>query len=278
MRKILVIAGLICLCSSCSEFSENCHYTGVVNLSIDKSEMKPETKNMKAIFYCDGDPTLSFTVHGDTLLSSVNAGKNNVLLINDLSDVSFENLSSKENAQISLKTFTKGEKVYVTSAPLVFTDKKDFDVIPFDTVRIHLKPVSSEKKINFNFIINGDANISFLNAELSGVQTKLSLSSMIPLDGEAILPFNGIKNKDNNFSQSIYALGVNSKTHIKKILTINLNLSDQINLSQNVDLTEKFNSSEAAVIDCTIIISINNSQVNTIIQDWTTHDWGTINF
>lgn len=277
MRKILVIAGFICLCS-CSEFSENCHYTGVVDLSIDKANINSDTKNMKALFYCDGNPALNFTVHGDTVLSSINAGKNNVLLINDISEVSFENLNSKESAQFSLNTFTKGEKVYVTSAPLIFTDKKDVNVLAFDTVKLRLKPISTEKKINFNFKINGDANVSALSAELSGVQTKFSLSSMTPLTSEAILPFDGIKREENSFSKSIYTLGLNQKTGVKKVLTINLNLSDQINISQNIDLTNQLDNSEGAVIDCTIIITITNSKLNTIIQDWTTHDWGTVNF
>lgn len=277
MKKILVIVGFICLCS-CTEFSENCHYTGVVDLSIDKANLNSETKSMKAVFFCGGNPALNFTIHGDTVLSSINAGNNNVLLINDISEVSFENLNSKESAQLSLKTFTKGEKVFVNSAPLIFTDKKDVNVLAFDTVKLRLKPISTEKKINFNFKINGDASVSALSAELSGIQTKFSLSSMSPLTSEAILAFDGTMNDKNIFSKAIYTLGLNQKTGVKKELTINLNLSDQINLSQNIDLTEKLDNSEGAVIDCTIIITINNSQLSTIIQDWTTHDWGTVNF
>ena len=277
MKKILVIVGFMCLCS-CAEFSENCHYTGVVDLSIDKSNLSSDTKKMKAVFYCDGNQALNFTVNGDTVLSSINAGKNNVLLINDVSEVSLENLSSKESAQLSLKTFTKGEKVYVTSAPLIFTDKKDIDVLPFDTVKLHLTPISSEKKINFKFQIEGEANVSALSAELSGIQTKYSLSTMCPITSEAIIPFDGIKDKDSDFSQSICTIGLNQKTGVKKILTMTMNLSDQINLSQNIDLTDKIDNSEGAVIECTILITINKTQLNTIIQDWTTHDWGTINF
>lgn len=277
MRKILVIAGFICMCS-CSEFSENCHYTGFVDLSIDKANLNSDTKNMKAVFYCDGNPALNFTVHGDTVLSSINAGKNNVLLINDLSGVSLENLDKKDDAEISLTTYTKGKKVYVTSAPLIYTDKKDIEVLPFDTVKLHFTPISSERKINFNFQINGDANVSSLSAELSGIQTKYSLSSMSAISSDAILPFDGIMSKENNFSKSIFTLGINKKTGIKKILSIKLNMSDQMNLNQNIDLTDKLDNSDGAVIDCTIIISINNTQLYTIIQNWTTHDWGSINF
>lgn len=277
MKKILVIVGLICLCS-CTEFSENCRYTGAVDLSIDRSNLSPETKHMKALFYCDGNPALNFTLYGDTVLSSINAGKNNVLLINDISEVSFDNLNDKESAQISLKTLTKGEKVYVNSAPLIFTDKKDIDVLPFDTVKLHLSPISTEKKINFKFLINGDTNVTSISAELSGIQTKYSLASMCPLTSEAIILFDGIKNQENDFSQSIYTLGLNTKSGIKKVLSLSLNLSDRMKLSQNIDLTEKLDNSEGSVIDCTIMISINNSKLETIIQDWTTHDWGTINF
>jgi hypothetical protein len=277
MRKILVIVGLICLCG-CAEFSENCHYTGVVDLSIDKSNLSPETKKMKAVFYCDGNPTLIFDLHGDTVLSSINAGKNNILLINDVSEVSFDNLNNKESAQISLKTLTKGKKVYVNSAPLIFTDKKNIDVLPFDTVKVRFIPILSEKKINFKFQINGDVNVSSLSAELSGIQTKYSLSSMSAISSEAILPFDGIMSKENNFSKSIFTLGINKKTGIKKLLSIKLNMSDQMNLNQNIDLTDKLDNSDGAVIDCTIIISINKTQLYTTIQDWTTHDWGAINF
>lgn len=101
---------------------------------------------------------------------------------------------------------------------------------------------------------------------------------MCPITSEAIIPFDGIKDKDSDFSQSICTIGLNQKTGVKKILTMTMNLSDQINLSQNIDLTDKIDNSEGAVIECTILITINKTQLNTIIQDWTTHDWGTINF
>lgn len=276
MKKIFVIAGIICFCSSC-DFSENCHYTGVVDLKIDKTHLDNETKNLNVLFYCEGNPALKFLVDGDTVISEINAGKNNLILINDLKDVSFEGMSKKESAQISLNTLTKGEKVYVNSSPLIFTDRKDIDVAPFDTVKVILKPVESEKKINFDFQVKGEGSAVKLAAELSGVQTKYSLSTMNALPSEAILPFDGTKTNHNVFTKSVYALGVNQKTGVKKILSIKLNLSDGITLSHDIDLTERLDSSSGAIIDCSIILTIKNADFNVIIQDWTSRDWGTIN-
>ena len=279
------LVGLILLNTSC-DFSEVCHYQGDVRVSFDWKRLVQGDSvppRMETVFYSDENIPKTFTVNGDTTLTGIPAGQQHAITFNHLPNITFQGTEKMETAQLCLSTYMEKETLHTVQAPMIYLNKQELKVEPYDTTVCHFVPMPGIQQVNFEFAIIQEADIGSpvsLSGELSGVATTYSISQMKAVRSSAILEFSTEKKAENKFLKNIRILGLNPSTAdgeaISKILSVSLTLNDGHIYTSELDLTRKFENFLSGVLTCRIEIHISSQGMNMQIADWETRDWGDI--
>lgn len=283
--RFIFLVGLILLNTGC-DFSEVCHYKGDVRVSFDWKRLvqgDSVPSRMETIFYSDENTPQTFRVIGDTTLTGIPAGQQHAITFNHLPNITFQGMEKMETAQLCLSTYIKKEALHTVQAPMIYLDKQELKVEPYDTTACHFIPTPGIQQVNFEFAVIRETDAGSpltLSGELSGVATAYSLSRMKAVRSSAILEFSTEKKAENEFWKNIRVLSLNPSTAdgeaISKMLSVSLMLDDGHVYSSELDLTRKFENFLSGVLTCRIEIYISSQGMSMQIADWETRDWGDI--
>lgn len=285
LRKLLPIVVLYLL-SSC-QFSEECKYTGNVELIMDWESLwgnlqKPESLN--ALFYKEGDHQLSKVILGDTIYQNIPAGDTELITYNHPSEIKFEGDGTSSNAEIHLPTYFEGNIRAVKESPMICSTNGSF-IVPIEgTIKHTIIPHPIVKQLNFvvKVIKEGKVgNIKSCRASLSGISTGYSLSTRTPIRSKATVFFPLESNgKEDTFKHNFFVLGVNpdlpGEESIANKLVVTILLDDGETKSSEIELSDKFNLFSDNIFTCQVDITISALSTDIIISDWEQGNWDQI--
>lgn len=292
MKTILKILFSTMLCvslnSGCSmiDFSEDCFYTGNVNVLFDwkylpEGDEKPEL--MGTFFYPDNSGYSSYWISKDTLIEGLAADYHQVLAFNRVEGVSIYETDCPCTAYAQMDIYTKNGKTYSTNVPAMYAAKREIQVSAFETTECLLVPKPCYQQVFIDFIIireNIDTQITALTGELGGISIKYSFSEMKGIRSEALLPFTGNETAKDTWHTALKVFGMNPKeagqAKISNKLNINLVLSNQTIYDANIDLTSVFENFTSPEIYLKLEIRLSSIGISLSIADWYTGEGGDI--
>ncbi|MDP4201136.1 MAG: DUF5119 domain-containing protein [Bacteroidota bacterium] len=268
--KLVQIISSLCLgvlLTSCNliDFSEKCTYHGNVNVRFDWQNLPTGSavpKQMRTVFLLDGVPQTAYDLLGDTLLSSVKAGKYTVLSYNPAMGITIE------NNKASLPVYSKDNTTYTTQAPLLYVAKSDVTVQPFETTLCQLSPKCCTQQINIDFVVikeNINCDLIGLTGELEGVSTGYNLYEGTMKKEFASLPFTSLRLQGNTFTTNLKVFGINSTNNA---MTVSLQLSDGAIFTQAIDLKDVFKNFTAPAIQLSLEIHLTGLGMTIDLADW----------
>lgn len=290
MKKIRILFSVIScmLLASCSliDFSEDCTYTGNVEVKFDWSNLPEGDKVpqlMDTRFYGKSIPHFGYLLRGDTLLRGIAAGRYEVTVYNRSEGLEYTGLENIETAKAQLPVSEQNGNLYTLQAPLLYAANTDIQVLADQTGSCLLYPKSCTRQVFINFILikeGFDSDVESISGELSGVATGYSFSQKEAVRSSAILPFTSRKITDNNFLAELRVFGMNPNeeglSEIAKDLELSVSMADKRIFSEHFSLTEIFKDFRSASMYLTLEIRLTAMGMSISITDWHTVDWGEI--
>lgn len=290
IRNIL-LSGIILMMSSC-QFSEDCNYTGKVDLTMDWESLwgdiqKPESLNV--LFYRADRPSAQRVLLGDTIYENIPSGETEMVIINQPAGAECSVLESFTNSEIYLPTYFEGNIRTVNECPMICAFNNHFTVPIEGTVQQTVTPIPIIKQIFFvvHVVREGKTgNIASCRASLSGIPTTYSLSRQEALRNKATVFFPLEKHETDDedegdeFRHHFYVLGTNPSTAgqetIPKKLTITVLLDDGEVKSDEVDLSAELDAFDTNIFKCEVTVTITAASTNVEISSWEQGIWGQI--
>lgn len=290
MKKIRILFSVISclLLASCSliDFSEDCTYTGSVEVKFDWSNLLEGDKvpgSMDTRFYGQSISHFGYLLSGDTLLSGIPAAGYQVTAFNRAESLEYTGLENIETTKAQLPVTEKKGKLYTVQAPLFYAAKTDIQVLADQTGECLLYPKSCIRQVFMNFILikeGFDTDVESISGELGGVATGYSFSKNEAIRSSAILAFTSRKINDNNYLAELRVFGMNPDeeglTEIAKDLELSVSMTDKRIFSENFSLTEIFKDFRSASMYLTLEIRLTAMGMKVSITDWYTVDQGKI--
>lgn len=287
--RYIMIAGLVLLYSGC-RFSEDCNYTGSVQLTMDWESLwgdiqKPESMNV--LFYRSDKSSAQRTLLGDTIYENIPSGETEMIIINQPTGAEFSGLESFTNSEIYLPTYFEGNIRAVNECPMICAFNSHLTVPIEDLVQETVTPLPIIKQMYFivHVIKEGvTSNISSCKASLSGIPTAYSLSRKEAIRSKATVYFPLEKNESEEegeeYGHSFYVLGVNptkaGEESISKKISVTVNLDDGEVKSEEIDITSELDAFTSNVFKCEITVKITAVSTNVEISSWEQGIWGQI--
>ncbi len=282
----MLLCGLLLL-HSCSmiDFSEDCTYTGDVEVRFDWSNLPEGDKQpewMDTRFYGQSTPLLNYKLSGDTLLTGIPAERFEVTAFNPIKGLDYTGFENIQTAKVQLPVSEKDGKLYTVQAPLLYAAKTDIQVQPYTSTLCELIPKSCIHQVFVNFIIinDGFSEVESISGELSGVATGYSFAEMEAIRSSAILPFTSRKITDNNYLGELRVFGMNPNeegfAEIPKDLKLSVCMEDKRIFSESFSLTEVFKDFRSASMYLTLEIRLTAMGMKISITDWYIIDQGII--
>lgn len=283
----ILLCGLLLL-HSCSmiDFSEDCTYTGDVEVRFDWSNLLEGDKQPEIIdtrFYGQSTPLLNYNLSGDTLLTGIPAERFEVTAFNRTKGLDYTGLENIQTAKAQLPLTEKDGKLYTVQAPLMYAAKTDIQVQAYTSTICELIPKSCIRQVFVDFIIVNegfDSEVESISGELSGVATRYSFTEMEAIRSEAILSFTSRKIRDNNYLAELRVFGMNPNeeglAEIPKDLKLSVCMEDKRIFSESFNLTEIFKDFRSASMYLTLEIRLTAMGMKISITDWYTIDQGKI--
>lgn len=275
--------------ASC-RFSEECNYTGSVELSLDWESLwgnlqKPDS--LTVLFYRDGKSPVRKELYGhttDTIYNSIPSGSTNLIIFNKPDGVQSHILSELSNAELRLPTYFEGNIRAIEECPMICEVNNDITVPVSDVIQQSISPLPIVKQLTFvvNVIREGvTGEPTTCNASLSGIPTGYSLSRCEATRSKATVFFPLSKKAGSDtFSHSFFVLGVNpDKSGIESIskkLSIAITLNDGEARSADFELTDSFNEFTSNIYKCEVNVTITALSTDITIVGWEQGTWHNI--
>lgn len=285
-RKLLLAILCILTVTSC-QFSEECNYTGSVEVTMDWDSLwgnlqKPDS--LTALFYREGEFPVKKGLVGDTTYLGIPAGDTDLLTFNLPSNIEFRESGSSRDTELHLPTYFEGNTRAVGECPMICSASGTF-LVPIDaTVKQLVAPLPIVKQLIFivNVVkLGGDmGELSTANASLSGISTGYSLYRREPIRTKATIFFPLERGEKDTFTHCFFVLGVNPNTPnqepIPNKLTVTVLLDDGESKAVDIDLTKQLDQFTSNIFKCEIDIEISALSVGISITDWEQGTWGQI--
>lgn len=284
--KLPIALLCIALSTSSCRFSEECYYTGSVDIMMDWDALwgniiKPDT--LTVLFYKANQPPVKKELTGDTIFSNIPAGQTELIIFNQPGDIKCKSIESLNNAELQLSTYFEGNTRATKECPLICTFSNSL-MVPIDKVvqqQVSPMPIVKELDFTVNVTRNGVmGNLESCNATLSGIATRYSLQAKEPIRSKATVYFSLEKGVEDVFKHRFYVLGVNPDNEtddkIEKKLSVTVILDDGETKSVDVDLSEQLNQFTSNVFKCTIDITISSLSADVNISNWEQGIWDEI--
>lgn len=287
MKKLLILIVTVTFTLTSCKFSEECNYTGSVELSLDWESLwgnlqKPDS--LTVLFYRDGKTPIRKDLYGqstDTIYNNIPSGSTNMLIFNKPDGVQSHTLSELSNAELRLPTYFEGNIRAVQECPMICEVNNDI-IVPIEGVTQHsISPLPIVKQLTFvvNVIREGvTGEPATCNASLSGISSGYSLSRCEATRTKATVFFPLSKKADSDtFNHSFFVLGVNpdrsDMESISKKLSISVALDDGEVKSADFDLTDQFNEFTSNIFKCEVNVTITALSTDISIVGWEQGTW-----
>ena len=292
MIKLKLYTAFLCLyilftMASC-RFSEECNYTGSVELSLDWGSLwgnlkKPDS--LTVLFYRDGKSPVRKDLYGhttDTIYNNIPSGSTNLIIFNKPATVQSHTLSELDNSELRLPTYFEGNIKAVSECPMICEVNDDIIVPIEDVIQHSISPFPIVKQLTFvvNVIREGvTGELSTCKASLSGIPTGYSLSRREATQTKATVFFSLSKDEGDSesFSHSFFVLGVNpdqpDQKSIPKKLSISVALDDGEVKEADFDLTELLNEFSSNIFHCEVSVKITALSAEVTLVDWEQGTW-----
>ena len=288
IRNIL-LSGAILMMSGC-QFSEDCNYTGSVQLTMDWESLwgdiqKPDSLNV--LFYRADRLSAREILLGDTLYGNIPSGETEMIVVNQPAGAECSRPESFTNSEIRLPTYFEGNIRAVRECPMICAFNGHLTVPIEDIVQETVTPLPIIKQMFFivHVIKEGvTGNISSCKASLSGIPTAYSLSGKEAIRGKATVYFPLEKKKSEEegeeYRHSFYVLGVNptksGEESISKKLSVTVTLDDGEVKSEDVDLTAELDHFTSNIFKCEVAVKITSVSTSVEIASWKQGAWGQV--
>ena len=287
LKRISLVMLSVLLVTSC-RFSEECNYTGSVEITSDWESLwgnlqKPDS--LIALFYRDGDIPIKKRLFGsstDTLYTGIPSGNTDMVVYNQPDGVQSKGLEVLSGAELRLPTHFEGNILAIGECPMICSANHFFTVPIDDQIEQPISPLPIVKQLSFvvNVIREGiTGELSTCSASLSGIPTRYSLHRREAMRTKATVFFSLSKDAgdSDSFSHSFFVLGVNPDQHdqeiIPKKLSITITLDDGEVKDADFDLTELLNEFKSNIFKCEVSVKITALSTEVTVVKWEQGTW-----
>lgn len=291
MKRILPIMFITMILATSCRFSEECNYTGSVEITTDWESLwgnlqKPDS--LIALFYKDGQLPVKKRLYGnctDTIYNNIPSGNTDLIVYNQPEGILSRGLDAYSNADLRLPTYFEGNILAVEECPMICSANHNLLVPIENIVEQPISPLPIVKQLTFvvNVIREGvTGELSTCDASLSGVATRYSLSRNEPIRSKATVFFSLSKDEgeSDSFSHSFFVLGVNpdqaNEESIPKKISISVALDDGEVKDADFDLTELFNEFNSNIFKCELSVKITALSAEVTIVEWEQGTWNQV--
>lgn len=291
MNKQIQYMTIMCIVfamSSC-RFSEECYYTGNVQLTMDWESMwgdllKPDS--LTALFYHNDKLTASKTLLGDTIYEKIASGETEMIIYNQAKGTSSTGLDMYPNGELHLPTYFEGNTRAVHECPLICAYNSHLLVPIEDVVQETVSPLPIVKQLVFvvHIVKEGvTGDVASCKASLSGIATGYSLNRREEIRSKATVFFPLERNKNEEqeeYEHSFFVLGVNPSQDgvesISKKLSVTVTLDDGEVRSEDVDITAELDHFTSNIFRCDVTVKITAVSTSVEIASWEQGVWNQI--
>lgn len=291
IRLVPHIATLcILLMMSGCRFSEECNYTGNVQIMMDWESLwgdikKPDT--LTALFYRDDRLSAQRTLLGDTVYENIPSGKTDLLVINQPKGTESSGIEVYSGAELHLPTYFEGNIRAVNECPMVCAFNGNLTVPIEELVQQTVTPLPIIKQMVFTVHVVKEGitgNVISCHASLSGIPTGYSLSRQEAIRSKATVffPLSPATSPegDEEYRHHFFVLGVNpartGEEPIEKKLAVTVTLDDGEVKSEEVDITAELDHFTENVFKCDVTVKITALSANVEIASWGQGKWDQI--
>lgn len=286
IKTATAILTALLMLSSCSliDFSEDCTYTGNVQVKFDWANLQQGEKQpgrMETVFFSQS-AMRSYSLGGDTLLTGMIQGEYKILAYNQDEGLIYCGLQRIEGARVQLPVTYKDNIPYTVQAPTLYAAKTTVQISPDITALCELTPKSCVRQVFVNFIVinQGFPQVESIDGELSGVATAYSPDAMEAIPSSARLAFDSRKLIKDRFLSNLRVFGLNpaqeGQTEVQKDMNLRLQTADGKLYHENINLTKLFSGFTGASMYVTLEIRLTAMGIAVSVTDWHTVDWGII--
>lgn len=288
LKPYAVILSVVLTMASC-RFSEECNYTGNVQLTMDWESMwgnlqKPESLN--ALFYRNGKLSAKRELLGDTIYENIPSGDTDMIIFNQPVGMESTGLEVHSDAELHLPTYFVGNIRTVDECSMICSFNNHLIVPIENIVQQTVTPLPIVKQLVFIVHIVKEGamgDITSCEASLSGIPTGYSLSRQEEIRSKATVFFplqKNVNKEGEEYEHQFFVLGVNSSKQgeedIAKKLSINVTLDDGESRSEDVDITAELDRFTANVFKCEVTVTITAMSANVEITSWGQGAWDQI--
>lgn len=287
MKSYTAFLFILFTLASC-RFSEECTYTGSVELSLDWESLwgnlqKPDS--LTVLFYKDGKLPVREDLLGhttDTIYDNIPSGSTNLIIFNKPATVQSHALSELSHAELRLPTYFEGNIRAVAESPMICEANHEVTVPIDNMTQQSISPLPIVKQLSFvvNVIREGvTGELATCTASLSGIPTGYSLSRREATPTKATVFFSLSKDEGDtdSFSHSFFVLGVNpdqpGQESIPKKLSISITLEDGEARDADFDLTGLLNEFNSNIFKCEVSVKITALSTEVTVVDWEQGTW-----
>ena len=291
MNKLIQHIAILCIVMSMSScrFSEECNYTGNVELIMDWESMwggllKPDS--LTTLFYHNDRLSAQRTLLGDTIYQNIPSGETEMLIYNRAKGTESIGLDNYQDGELHLPTYFEGNIRAVNECPMVCAFNTHLLVPIEDIVQQTVTPLPVVKQMVFIVHVVKDGvtgNVQECRASISGIATGYSLSRQEAIRSKATVFFpleRDMKEEEEDYKHSFFVLGVNpakdGEEDIAKKLSVTVTLDDGEVKSEDVDITAELDRFTSNVFKCEVTVKITSVSTNVEIASWEQGTWDQI--
>ena len=291
MNKLIQYIAILCIVMSKSSCrcSEECNYTGNVELIMDWESMwgdllKPDS--LTTLFYHNDRLSALRTLLGDTVYESIPSGEMEMIIYNRAKGTESIGLDIFQNGELHLPTYFEGNIRAVNECPMICAFNTHLLVPIEDVVQQTVTPLPVVKQMVFIVHVVKDGVTGIVQkcrASVSGIATGYSLSRQEPIRSKATVFFpleRDMKEEEEDYKHSFFVLGVNpakdGEEDIAKKLSVTVTLDDGEVKSEDVDITAELDRFTSNVFKCEVTVKITAVSTNVEIASWEQGTWDQI--
>lgn len=278
---------MVSIMSGC-RFSEECNYTGSVQLTMDWESLwgdirKPDS--LAVMFYRSDKPSAERKLLGDTIYENIPSGETDMVLFNRPAGTGCSGVETLTGLEIYLPTFFEGNVRAVKESPMICAFNSHLTVPIEDMVQQTVTPLPIVKQMFFivHVVKEGvTGNVTSCLASLSGIPTVYSLSRREAVRSKATVffPLEKHAGEDDEYRHHFYVLGVNpteaGEEPIAKKLSVTVTLDDGEVKSEEIDLTSELDAFTTNIFKCEVTLRITAVSTKVEISSWEQGIWGQI--